>query len=391
MLAIEEASQTVLSSAQQLGSERVDMALAVSRILAEDVLSDIDIPPFDRSAMDGYACRRADLSHELSVIETIRAGSVPRKAVGSKQCAKIMTGAMVPRGADCVIMVEQTKTKTATTICFTGSQTRDNIRPAGQDIRAGEIVLRIGTHIRPQHIATLATVGCTHPLVSKQPRVGIISTGDELVAPDEKPKHSQIRESNSHQLSAQVGQAGGVVTSFGIVADSRQDIDRVMRKAIVSNDVVIFSGGVSAGDFDFVPDVMSRIGIDVLFHKIAVKPGKPTVFGVCDNVYCFGLPGNPVASFVVFELLVKPFLFEMMGHHFRPAFASMPLIAGIKRKNTERQSWVPVVITENLTANPLKYHGSADIRALSDADGLVALETGVAEIEQGASVRVRLI
>ena len=391
MLALEEASKTVLSSARQLDSERVNMAAAVGRVLAEDVISDIDVPQFDRSAMDGYACRRTDLANELSVIETIRAGCAPRETVGPNQCSKIMTGAMVPQGADCVVMVEQTEMQTATTVRFTGSQTKDNVRPRGEDIRAGEIVLRRGARIGPQHIAALATVGCTHPLVSRRPKVGVISTGDELVSPGEKPGCSQIRESNSHQLSAQVEQIGGIVTNYGIVADNRQDIDRVMRTSVINNDVVILSGGVSVGDYDYVPDVMREIGINVLFHTIAIKPGKPTVFGVCDDVCCFGLPGNPVASFVVFELLVKPFLFKMMGHHYRPAYACTPLASAIRRSETQRQSWIPVAITEDLTAEPLEYHGSADIRALADADGLISLDAGVAEIEKGTTVCVMLI
>ncbi|UCE49846.1 MAG: molybdopterin molybdotransferase MoeA [Phycisphaerales bacterium] len=391
MLSLEEASKIVLSSARQLDSERVDMAMTVGRILAEDITSDIDVPPFIRSAMDGYACRRADLANELLVIETIRAGCTPSEIVGPNQCSKIMTGAMVPQGADCVVMVEQTEMKAASAVRFTGNQTRDNIRPRGEDIRAGKVILRRGIRIRPQHIAVLATVGCTRPLVSERPKVGIISTGDELVRPAKNPKCSQIRESNSHQLSAQIGQIGGIASSYGIVPDHQQDIDRALREAIAENDVVVLSGGVSAGDCDFVPDVMTQIGIDVLFRKIAVKPGKPTVFGVWDDVYCFGLPGNPVASFVVFELLVKPFLYGLMGHNYRPPRACAPLATKVGRRKTDRQSWIPVVITEDLTAEPLEYHGSADIRALADADGLISLDTGIAEVEKGTVVCITLI
>jgi molybdopterin molybdotransferase len=391
MLALEQASKIVLSSARQLDSERVNMAAAVGRILAEDITSDIDVPPFNKSAMDGYACRRTDLANELLVVETIQAGRPPGETVGPNQCSKIMTGAMVPQAADCVVMKEYVDAPTEKTVRLVGDKTADNICLRGEDIRAGEVVLRRGTHIRPQHIAVLATVGCTRPLVSERPKVGVISTGDELVRPAEKPGYSQIRESNSHQLSAQIGQIGGMASNYGIVPDRRQDTDRALREAIVENDVVILSGGVSAGDYDFVPDVMTQIGIDVLFHKIAVRPGKPTVFGVCNDVYCFGLPGNPVASFLVFELLVKPFLYRLMGHDYRPLRACMPLATKVKRRKTERQSWIPVAITEDLTAEPLEYHGSADIRALADADGLISLDTGIAEIEKGMVVCVMLI
>ncbi|UCG59416.1 MAG: molybdopterin molybdotransferase MoeA [Phycisphaerales bacterium] len=391
MLTLEEALEMVLSSARQLGSERVDLAVALNRILAEDVTSDIDVPPFDRSAMDGYACRRTDLASELLVVETIRAGCAPRETVGPNQCSKIMTGAVVPQGADCVIMKEYTDAPRESAVRFVGDKTADNICLKGEDIGAGEVVLRGGTRIRPQHIATLATVGCTHPLVSEQPKVGILSTGDELVKPDEKPGYSQIRESNSHQLSAQIGQIGGMARNYGIVPDHRQDTDKALREAMAENDVVILSGGVSAGDYDFVPDVMTQIGINVLFRKIAIKPGKPTVFGVWDDVYCFGLPGNPVSSFVVFELLVKPFMYRLMGHDYRPPRVRVSLATKVSRRKTERRSWIPVVIMDDLRAEPVEYHGSADIRALADAHGLISLDIGVAEIPEGTTVWVVLI
>lgn len=391
MLALEKASQTVLSSARLLGSESVEMGCATNRILAEDVVSDVDMPPFDRSAMDGYACRRADLTNELSVIETIPAGYVPRETIGANQCAKIMTGAMVPQGADCVVMVEQTEMSAPSAIRFAGKRTMDNIRPQGEDVKAGEVVLRRGTRIRPQHIAVMAAVGCTSPRVFQKPKVGVISTGDELIVADGRPGRSQIRESNGHQLCAQIEQIGGVANNYGIVADCRHDIDGALRKAISKNNVVLLSGGVSVGDYDYVPEVMNQIGVDVLFHEIAVKPGKPTLFGVRDDAYCFGLPGNPVASFVVFELLVKPFLYRLMGHDYRPPRACMALAADVRRRKAERQSWIPVAITEDLTAEPLEYHGSADIGALAEADGLISLDMGVAEISEGVNVCVMLI
>jgi molybdopterin molybdotransferase len=221
--------------------------------------------------------------------------------------------------------------------------------------------------------------------------VGVISTGDELVKPEEKPRYAQIRESNGHQLAAQIRQLGGIVKNYGIVPDFRQDIDRMLRKAITENDVVVFTGGVSAGDYDYVPGIMSQLGVDIIFDKVAVKPGKPTVFGVCNDVYCFGLPGNPVASYVVFELIVKPFLYKIMGHEYQPMISCMRLAESLRRKKTERQSWIPVVVDDIGTARPIEYHGSAHIGALCNADGLIHLDTGVSEIEKDMLVDVRLI
>lgn len=391
MLAFEKALKVVLDSACWLGSEHIDIAAALNRILAEDVKPDIDMPPFNKSAMDGFACRRADLTNELMIVETIPAGYVPKKTVGVKQCAKIMTGGMVPTGADCVIMKEYVESPTENTIRFIGKETSDNIRQKGEDIKAGDIVLQKGTKLEPQHIAVLALVGSTKPLVSIRPKVAVMATGNELVEPALKPGPSQIRNTNSIQLAAQIARMGAVATNYGIAKDTTSEIDSMFKIAAEENDVVIISGGVSVGDFDIVPEILKQNNVDLLFEKIAVTPGKPTVFGVSENVYCFGLPGNPVSTFVQFELLVKPFLYKLMGHDYRHRNIQMPLDEPIKRKKTKRQSWIPVVITEAGTVRPVEYHGSAHINALCGADGLVSFDVGVAEIKKGTIIQVRLI
>ena len=391
MLPFEKALKTVLDSAHWLGSEHIDIAAALNRILAEDVKSDIDMPPFNKSAMDGYACRRADLTNELTIVETIPAGYVPKKTVGVKQCAKIMTGSMVPAGADCVIMKEYVESPTENTIRFIGEETSDNIRQKGVNIKAGNIVLQKGTKLEPQHIAVLALVGSTKPLASIRPKVAVMPTGNELVEPALKPGPSQIRNTNSIQLAAQIASMGAVATNYGIAKDTTSEIDSMFKIAAEENDVVIISGGVSVGDFDIVPEILKQNNVDLLFEKIAVKPGKPTVFGVSENVYCFGLPGNPVSTFVQFELLVKPFLYKLMGHNYRPARVRAPLAESVRRKKAERQSWIPVVITEAGTVKPVEYHGSAHINALCGADGLVSFDVGVAEIKKGTIIQVRLI
>lgn len=391
MLPFEKALKIVLGSVRQLGSERVDITHAVNRILAEDVTSDTDMPPFNKSAMDGYACRREDLANELTIIETIQAGTSPRMAIESNQCAKIMTGAAVPQGADCVIMVEFTENPTANTVRFAGKQTANNICLKGEDVKAGEVVLQKGSRIRPQHIAVLASVGCTQPVVSKRPRVAVLATGDELVQPASKPGPSQIRNSNSFQLMAQIESMGAVARNYGIAKDTNKAIDKIFKEAVDQSDVVIVSGGVSVGDYDLVPGIFKQNNIDLLFEKIAMKPGKPTVFGVSEKVYCFGVPGNPVSTFVLFELLVKPFLCKLMGHDYAPPAIGIPLGESIRRKKTKRQSWIPVAITDTGTLKPVEYHGSAHINALCIADGVVSIDVGVGEIEKGTIVPVRLI
>ena len=391
MIPFEKAFEITINSACQLGSERVDIANALNRILAEDVKSDMDMPPFNRSAMDGYACRRSDLSNELTVVETIPAGYVPQKAIETNQCSKIMTGAMVPDGADCVIMKEYVEEADDNIIRFIGDKTEDNIRLKAGDIRAGDIVLNKGVIIEPQHIAILASVGNAQPLAAKMPAVAVIATGSELVDPKSKPSLSQIRNTNSFQLAAQIEGVGAVATNYGVAGDTADDIDSVFKKAFAQSDVVIVSGGVSVGDFDFVPGILKQNNIDLLFEKIAVKPGKPTVFGVSGGKYCFGLPGNPVSTFVIFEILVKPFLYKLMGHDYKPINIQMPLDDTLIDKKAKRQRWLPVVITEKGTVRAVEYHGSAHINSLCGADGLISMDLGVAEIAKDSIVRVRLI
>lgn len=391
MLTFENALDTVLSSARPLGSERVDIADASNRILAENVKSDMNIPPFNKSAMDGYACRRMDLANELTVIETIPAGYVPTKALQANQCSKIMTGGMVPKGADCVIMKEYVETIVEYTVRFVGEQTKDNICRQAEDIKAGDIVLRKGTIISSQHIAVLASVGNTQPLVAAMPKIGVIATGDELVEPASQPGPSQIRNSNSFQLAAQIGNAGAIATNYGIARDATNLIDSAFKKAARENNVVIISGGVSVGDFDFVPEMLRRNNIDLLFEKIAVKPGKPTVFGVSQEIYCFGLPGNPVSTFVLFEVLVKPFIYKLMGHVYKPLNVRMPMGERVTIKKAKRQRWLPVTITNEGTVKLVEYHGSAHISSLCSADGLISVDVGVTEVKADVPVSVRLI
>jgi len=391
MLKFNEAFQVVISAARRLGTERVVLGQALNRVLAEDIVCDTDMPPFNKSVMDGFACRRADLRNELTVVETIPAGAMPEKTIGRNQCAKIMTGAVVPEGADCVIMIEHTEAVAHNRIRFVGKESDSNIAARGEDVKKGDVILRAGVLLKAQHIAVLASCGCARPLVTIAPRVGIIATGDELVEPDQKPTPYQIRNSNSLQLAAQVAGASAIPTNYGIVADTKEKISAVLKKAMAENDVVIISAGVSVGDYDLVRDILKENGVKILFERVAVKPGRPTVFGVSDKAFCFGLPGNPVSGFVMFELLVKPFLYRMMGHDFKPTCSRGQLERTITRKDAERDFWLPVVLRENGKISALEYHGSAHINALCEADGFFCVPAGVTEIKEGTTVAVRQI
>jgi len=230
-----------------------------------------------------------------------------------------------------------------------------------------------------------------NPMVYKQVRVGVISTGDELVEPGEVPGIAQIRNSNAYQLLAQASRMGALPRYEGIALDTEESTREKISRGFDNNDVVLLTGGVSMGDFDHVPKILHELGVELKFKSVAVQPGRPTVFGVRDGKFIFGLPGNPVSSFVQFELLVKPLIFKMTGHDYRPPSVNLPMGIEFTRKRAERLSWVPVKINEDGSVVPIEYHGSAHINALTLADGLIPVPIGKTKLEKGEPVHVRQI
>ncbi len=393
MIKFEEAFEIVQKSAKfTLDSKRVYFTDALGRVLAEDIFSDINMPPFDKSAMDGYACRKEDLKNDLNVIEILPAGRIPQKVVGTNECTKIMTGAIVPDGANCVIMVEHTQEVHKNAIRFTKESTNTNICYFAEDIKRDDLVLEKGIKIKPQHIAVMASVGCTLPLVNCKPRVGIISTGDEIVEPDKYPGKSHIRNSNGYQLIAQVERAGGIPIYLGISEDTREATYDTIKRALEENDIVLLTGGVSMGDFDFVPEIMIEVGVDIKFRSIAVQPGKPTIFGTFkSNKFIFGLPGNPVSSYTQFELLVRPLINKIMNSSKAIGTLILPMGTEYRRRKSVRKSFFPINIGKDGKVYPVEYHGSAHIHSYVNADGIVSIEIGEDKIEKGELVDVRQV
>ncbi len=391
MIQFEEALEIITRSANLLASENVRLESCLGRVLAADVYSDMDMPPFDKSAVDGYACRRADLDLELTVLETIPAGKVPSKYVGPGECSKLMTGGMLPEGADMVIMVEDAEVTGLETIRFVAVRSAPNFCLKAEDISLGEKVLYKGTLIRPQEIAILASVGCAAPEVYQQPVIGIISTGDELVEPDEIPVLSQIRNSNAYQLIAQAQLAGCKAKYFGIARDTEEATLQIIQQASLESEIVILTGGISAGDFDFVPSVIQQAGYDIKFRSLAVQPGKPVIFATKEDKYLVALPGNPVSSFVQFEMLVKHLIKLITGNTGQDMPLKIPMGTDYTRKRTTRKAFFPVYITTEGTALPLEYHGSAHIHSYIHAHGIATIEIGKNEICKGTLVNVRLV
>lgn len=404
MIKFEEAYKIVIGSNVNLQTEKIKFQNSLGRVLAEDIFSDINMPPFDKSAMDGFACRATDLYNELEIIETIQAGKTPKKEIGKNQCSKIMTGAPIPIGADTVFIIEDSKIINENKVIYTKKRpnvdacsidtsliTKSNICSLGEDIKKGDKVLSKGTLIKPQHIAILATVGRIDFEVAKKVKVGVISTGSELVEPNKIPKSSQIRNSNGSQMISQLNDINVIANYYGIAVDDDKITFDIMNEAIKNNDIVMISGGVSEGEFDFVPFIMKKLNFEILFDRVAVQPGKPTTFATDGTKYIFGMPGNPVSSFVQFELLAKPLIYKMMGLNYKPPKIIMPLAKTYSRKRAKRMSWIPVTITDSGEVLPLEYHGSAHINGLSSADAIMPVSVGTKILEKGTFVELRLI
>jgi molybdopterin molybdotransferase len=386
----EEAYRIVMEHVAVFPTERVNMMDCLGRILAEDIHSDTDMPPFNKSAVDGFACRAADLNRDLEVIETIPAGKLPEFRVTEGKCSRIMTGASLPDGSDCVVMVEDTQILENGMMRSNGKPASLNVCYKGEDIKAGDVVLPKGTLIKPQHIAVLATAGDVTPKVSKHVHVGILSTGDELVEPEHLPSPSKIRNTNAYQLIAQVKNTGAIPNYGGIASDTEISLSAMLSDSLDINNIVLLTGGVSMGDFDYVPRAMEYLDIKILFKSIAIQPGKPTVFGKRGDQFIFGLPGNPVSSFVLYEVLVKPFLLRTMGCQEEPLIIRLPMGISFTRKKSSRKLLIPVRI-ENGLVFPVEYHGSAHINAYTEANGMIAIDTGKTELVKGEMTDVRFL
>lgn len=390
MIRIEEAHKIIGSlPLKEPSAEMVPLEKSLDRILAEDVFAEEDFPSFEKSAMDGYAIRKEDIHKRLEVIEFIPAGKNPEKKVSGGRCSRIMTGAMVPEGADMVVMQEDIKKENNRAIFVVNKNSKENILYQGEDVKAGSLLLKKGIRIGPAHIGLLASVGNVNPLVFQKPVITVLSSGDELVSPSEKPQPPRIRNSNSAQLVALATKAGAVAFDAGLVKDDPEKILQKIKKAVDRSDVVIMTGGASVGDLDFSGKVFNMLGATLHFEKLAIQPGKPALFATLGNKCLFGLSGNPVSSLVQFGLLVRPVIKRMAGLQAADKVYKLPLSRDKRRRRSERMLFFPVRITGNMEAEALEYHGSAHLHAYHRADGLAEFPIGLNELIKGTIVNVR--
>lgn len=370
-------------------TEEVSLDKALNRILQENILADTDMPPFDKSAMDGYACKYADIESELEILEVVHAGKIPTKVIGKNQCSKIMTGAVVPRGADCVFKVEDSEIVGKNKVICTNPKTAKNICYQGEDYKTGTVLMPKGTIVGVSQMAVLAGAGYSVVQVSKLPRVALINTGTELVQPHEKPEGGKIRNSNASQLISQLRKLNLSVTNFGIVEDDYKILTRVFKNAFETHDIVFFTGGASVGDFDWVPKILEDQGFSIFWDRTGIKPGNPMTFSKKGNNYCFGLSGNPVSSLVQFELIAKPTLYKLLGANYESLRIQARLNFSTKRKKADRLGIIPVVFNNKGTVDQIPFNGSAHINALVFANAFLEFPLGETQLQKGQSVYVR--
>jgi molybdopterin molybdotransferase len=400
MISVEEALQTILAGCRPMGLEKVDILEARGRVIGEDVFAPRDIPSAANSAMDGYAVRSADTKGvhalkpvELKVIETIAAGSAPRKTLQEGQAARIMTGAVIPKGADAVVRREDTEERGKTVRIKVAAPKGLDIRFSGEDVQKGERVIAVGSILRPGHIGMLAALGKSFVSVHQKPRVAILSTGDELVDIEIDPPPGKVVNSNSYSLAAQILECGGIPIMMGIGRDKKAELVekfQIARRA----DVILSSGGVSVGDYDFVKDVMGDIGNAMHFWQVAMRPGKPLAFGSIDGVPLFGLPGNPVSVMVSFEQFVRPYLLKMQGHVriFREtltAQSAQDIKKGIGTKNFIRA--VVQKEKDRYLARVTGEQGSGILKSMVAANAFIVLPEKVSFVKKGDQVVLQLL
>src|SRR6266852_3119787 len=397
MIPVADAIKTVLEQSPRLETESVPLGDALSRILSEDVIADSDLPPFDRAQMDGYAVRAADVARvpaRLRIAGESAAGAGWHHEMKAGEAVRIMTGAPVPVGADAVQQVELTREVDQNAIVEILERVdagRSIVRQAAE-IKAGETVLRAGEDINAAMIATLASFGYAQVRVGRRPRVAVMATGSELVNVDENPGADQIRDSNNYTIAAYATLSNAIVERLPLAGDDTEELKRQISQAADASDVLITSGGVSMGVYDFTKAALKELGAEIFFERVALRPGKPTVFGRLGNTLVFGLPGNPVSVAVTFNLFARAALRAMQGAQEPALKEETAVLARDLKGSIERESYLPAVLRTDeqgtLLVEPVKWGGSSDFVSFARATALVNVAAGVGFLESGSIVKI---
>lgn len=398
---LEEAQKVVLETTPILGLEKISILDALGRVLGEDIVAARDNPPWDNSAMDGFAVRWEDIKQEhaiqkpvtLKIIEDVPAGKMPSQTVGPGQAIRIMTGAPIPKGADTVIKVEDTEHTPESVRIFKPEARGANIRPQGEDVKKGDCIIPKGTQIRPGEAGMLAILAKSFVFVYQRPRVAILSTGDELADLDERFSEEKIINSNSYGIAAAVQEAGGIPFLLGIAKDNPAALKEKISHGLTA-DILVLSGGVSMGDYDFTKAVFRDLGAEMNFWKLAIRPGQPLAFGKIQGKLAFGLPGNPVSSMVTFEQLVRPAMLKMGGHR----SYGRPIVQAVFEekfsKRTDRRHFLRGILTCDGGVYKVRTtgdQGSGILTSMVRANCLIDVPVEVERLNPGDKVNVQLL
>ena len=401
MLFLEEAIQTILLSIETTQEESVSLEQCYGRVNSRDVVADADIPPFDNSSMDGYALRSEDVKGasdqypvRLRIVEHIRAGSVPQKKLEPLQASRILTGAQVPEGADAVVVQESTRRHNGIVEVLKEVKKGANIRRVGEDIKVGTVCVPAGKLIKAPDMGIMATVGKDPIHVYVRPKVAILTTGDELMAPGKSLEPGKIRDSNTYSLIGLVTQYGGIPINLGIARDNPEHIQQKLELGLQCADMVITSGGVSVGDHDEVQGVFRDMGVELSFWKVKMKPGKPLLFGLYKEKPVFGVPGNPASSMIVFEQALRPALLKMTGR----TDLSLPVVEAYLmedlRSQGDRLTFLRVVLQRKGDRFHVFSAGSQSsgiLSSIASAHGLVAVPIGQKLLSKGQRLNVQIL
>ena len=398
MISVAEAIQIVKEQTRRLATEKVAIHESLDRVLAEDIVADTDLPPFNRSQMDGYAVRAEDTNDapvRLRIVGESAAGKGWHHQLKEGEAVRIMTGAPVPEGADAVQQVElahELKDNTVVELLESVALAK-SIVERGSEITRGETILRPGVVINPAMQAVLASFGYATVEVSRKPRLAVMATGSELVAVDQVPGQDQIRDSNNYSIAAYAQRAGAVVERLPLTGDITVDLATAFDNAAKSCDVLVTSGGVSMGVYDFTKVALKELGAELFFERVALRPGKPTVFARLPNgTLVFGLPGNPVSVSVTFNLFARTSLLAMQGANDPALTAENSVLAKPVKGSLDRESYLPAQLTTNddgeLVAFPLKWGGSSDFIAFARATTLIIIPAGVKMMNSNTIVKV---
>jgi molybdenum cofactor synthesis domain-containing protein len=397
MIPISNAIGIILQHTSRLDVEAVELSDVLGRVLAEDIVADCDLPPFDRAQMDGYAVRAEDVSAtpaRLLLAGESAAGRGWHHEMKQGEAVRIMTGAPVPAGADAVQQVELTREvddAKFVEILQSVDVGRSIVRRAAE-IKSGETILRAGEELNAAMIATLASFGYAEVKVGCRPRVAVMATGTELVDVDQKPGRDQIRDSNNYTLTAYATLAGANVERLPLAGDDPEELKRQMSAAAERSDVLITSGGVSMGVYDFTKAALKELGAEIFFERVALRPGKPTVFGRIGETLVFGLPGNPVSVAVTFNLFARTALRSMQGAKHPEMIEETAILSRDLKGSIDRESYLPAILHTDekgtLMAEPLKWGGSSDFVSFARATALIDVPAGVKIINAGNRVRI---